>query len=217
MQSSFKVERMDQEAKKASSKAKNDFSEYMWMGDEQSFDSEIQSAIEEEDYIRSAIELLLDEEEQRESVYYGGTTTDHPPNKINYQFNGPHEQYNHPEYAYSAGNLDYNMESLQINSQPQFINQQLYYPNQPILNPRWPYQMVPRQQQPPGPDSFQHNGQNHQNGYHQHGYHQNGFQSNSHLQDGQSQGPLENQLPLESQIPHVSLKFYLEGKQRFGE
>ena len=73
---SFKVERMDEEAKNLTQNTKVDFSEYMWMEDMENYDRVIQSEIEEENYIRNSIELLLDEEE-REFVHFTSSGQPH--------------------------------------------------------------------------------------------------------------------------------------------
>lgn len=48
----------------------NAFSEYMWMEDLEKFDQEMTTKIAEEDYIRSSIEMLLEEEERSETIYF---------------------------------------------------------------------------------------------------------------------------------------------------
>ena len=50
------------------------FADYVWMGDMDKFDKEIEAQIEEEfeeeEFIKSCIEQLLDEEEERETVFF---------------------------------------------------------------------------------------------------------------------------------------------------
>ena len=129
MAAPFKVERMNEEAKKASSNQKQDFAEYMWMVDLENFDREVRSKIEEEDYIRSSIELLLDEEE-RDTVYFDPNRPSYPPQSNDVYFNKPQGQYNQIEYVYAPENIGYSMENLQIadfNQPPQ------YQQPQPVL------------------------------------------------------------------------------------
>lgn len=56
------------------------FADYMWMGEMDKFDREMEAQIEEEfeeeEFIKSCIEQLLDEEEERETVYFGGGSND---------------------------------------------------------------------------------------------------------------------------------------------
>ena len=52
----------------------NPFAEYLWMGEMEKFDEEVEAefeeAFKEEEFIKSCIEQLLEEEEERETVYY---------------------------------------------------------------------------------------------------------------------------------------------------
>lgn len=177
---SFKVERMDEKAKRASSNSKNDFSEYMWMADLDSFDRKVRSEIEEENYIRSSIELLLDEEEQRESVYYNVNNPGYDQGNGGFYFNGQQGQCCQPEYVYDNENLEYPMATLELN---QFDPQQHYYADQQaMVNPQdeWsfypPNEILPPHMQQ---NITQENGFQHQ---------QNGYHHNMQI------GPLKNQL-----------------------
>ena len=113
MSGTFKVGRMNEEAKKASSNQKHDFSEYMWMADLESFDREVRSEIEEEDYIRSSIEQLLVEEE-RATVYYNSDGNIYPPESNGQVYNEYGGQYNQGEGIYESDAMQHQMGNLDI-------------------------------------------------------------------------------------------------------
>lgn len=83
----FRVDRMEQNNDPQN--AKNEFAEYMWMEDQEGFDRAVFNEIEEENYIRSSIEMLLDEEE-RETVYFDKSGT-------GYSQQAPEEELYHQE------------------------------------------------------------------------------------------------------------------------
>ena len=53
----------------------NQFADYMWMGEMEAFDHQMEHAMEEEEFIRSCIEQLLEEEEERDTVYFNSDGT----------------------------------------------------------------------------------------------------------------------------------------------
>ena len=173
MEAPFKVERMNEEAKKASSNQKHDFSEYMWMADLESFDREVRSQIEEEDYIRSSIEQILLDEEERETVYYSDGPSYRP------QINGAFYNETPVNFYPRAENINYSMGNLEISG----YNQQGYYdhPPQSLLEQQNSWHYIPQS------DMMPHHPvpNNHLNGYH---YLQNGEQNgNNFPTNGQCQ------------------------------
>jgi len=110
----------------ANNHSKNPFADYLWMGDMDHFDQQVEAEFEEEIkeemFIKSCIEQLLDEEEEQ-TVYFGG------PNGMN-GFNGyaneqPHSlieqhiQYQNanqqvPHLNGHIGVLDQNMHSMYL-------------------------------------------------------------------------------------------------------
>ncbi|XP_065071182.1 uncharacterized protein LOC135695898 [Rhopilema esculentum] len=155
---SFKVERMDEETKNLTHYTKEDFSEYMWMEDMENYDRVIQSEIEEENYIRNSIELLLDEEE-REFVHFTSSGEPHiqlpkdvnadDPNQCNGNGLADH-------FDYMNVNQELDPQQFHCNGSNQWHDYQgqtggnFYYPNN--------YQMYP-------PNNFAFNGYV-QNDYH---------------------------------------------------
>ncbi len=110
----------------------NDFSEYMWMEDLEKFDKEMTSKIAEEDYIRSSIEMLL-EEEERETHYFDESGHEYVQNHQEQFFNGPNSTNGiHPPMQYygpmgNNASLNHAMENLG-------------------LSQRFPYQQIPPSQ-----------------------------------------------------------------------
>lgn len=131
----FKVGRMDEGAKQSAQNGNDDFSEYMWMADIDNFDREVQQKIEEEDYIRSSIELLLDEEE-RETVYFdaNGKETESENEYIYNEQQPPRQFTSQPEqqYSYQNDQLTNSMGNMAMNGYEQ---QQQQYTMTPQMNP----------------------------------------------------------------------------------
>ena len=192
---------MDEEAKRASSNAKNDFSEYMWMADLENFDREVCSEIEEEDYIRSSIELLLDEEEKG-TVYFGVENPSYPQNCNGYYMNGPQGQYD--QGAYGTENLEQDMGNIDLS---QFNQQSPYlsYPQQAIINQQGAneWNVYPQNEMLPqrprenraGQSVYYHQNKAQQNGYHPNGYHQNVYHGNGYVESIRRVDRQKNQLP----------------------
>lgn len=109
----------------ANNHGKNPFADYLWMGDMDNFDQQVEAEFEEEIkeemFIKSCIEQLLDEEEEQ-TIYYGG------PNGMN-GFNGytneqpslveQHIQYQNsnqqvPHLNGDIGALNHNMQSMYL-------------------------------------------------------------------------------------------------------
>ena len=170
MEGAFKVQRMNEEAKKASSNQKHDFSEYMWMADPESLDREVRSQIQEEHYIRSSIEQLLLDEEERETVYYKSDGSRYPSQINGAYYSEAQEQFNQGNYYPGAENINYSMGNLEISG----FNQQQYYDHPAQQQNSWHYmQQSDLMPHHPVPN-------NHPNGYH---YFQNGQQSGSRQND----------------------------------
>ena len=110
----------------ANNHGKNPFADYLWMGDMDHFDQQVEAEFEEEIkeemFIKSCIEQLLDEEEEQ-TVYYGG------PNGMNglngYANEQPslveqHIQYQNsnqqvPQFnGYNIGALNHNIQSMYL-------------------------------------------------------------------------------------------------------
>ena len=180
----FKVERMDEGAKQSAQNSKDDFSEYMWMADIEDFDREVQLKIEEEDYIRSSIELLLDEEE-RETVYFDANGKETAAeNEFIYNEQQPPRQFtSQPEqqYSYENDQLINSMENMAMNGYQQ---QQQHYAMAPQMNAYFPTGNGVPFMQPNIPQFVQPQQLHHQNYRYQHfpHHHQNGTQNNGYQQ-----------------------------------
>ena len=182
---------MNEEAKKASSNQKHDFSEYMWMADLESFDREVRSEIEEEDYIRSSIEQLLVEEECVGTIYYNSDGNMYPPqsNGLVYEHG---DQYNQGGGFYGPEPIDCQMGNLGIGES----SQQYCYDLEPqqILDPpflqndmmhRHFYQYIPQNAL-----------------YHPHNGQQNGYYYNDTAKYNQTQNNVPRDMP--NTVPPVS-------------
>ena len=95
--------------------AGNPFADYLWMGDMDKFDKEIEAEIEkefhEEEFIRSCIEQLLEEEEEQ-TVYYDNKGVNSGIQEV-------------PEVTNNFNALTQGMESLYVSHQSphhQFVN-----------------------------------------------------------------------------------------------
>lgn len=82
---------------------RDDFSEYLWMEDMESFDKEVLAELEEEEELEQVMEEMLAEEEARDTIY----------------FTGPNAQI--PYYMY-----DDDDEDLEMSPEHQFLSEHLY-------------------------------------------------------------------------------------------
>ncbi|XP_002161519.2 uncharacterized protein LOC100202553 isoform X1 [Hydra vulgaris] len=108
-------------------KESDPFAEYLWMGEMEEFDREIEAEIEEEfheeQFIMSCIEQLLDEEEEQ-TVYYqhnqnhGEAYTEvYPPYINNFTEHG-YQLQNSPHYYYNDQQLTSDINNMYITSSP---------------------------------------------------------------------------------------------------
>lgn len=126
------------------------FAEYMWMGEMEKFDEEVEKEFEEQEFIRNCIEQLLDEEEERETIFFH-------ENGIQALPNGSHNQevpngYGYPPEPCTNGyshqlngnqGLDYCMENFHIDSHLQQQVSQIV--KKSTLNPNAaPFTMNPK-------------------------------------------------------------------------
>lgn len=99
----------------ANEKSNNPFAEYMWMGEMEKFDEQLQEELLEEEFIKSCIEQLLEEEEERETVYYRqpNTQKDYYSNGYNSYPQGNQQVPN--GYTNGVESLTQDMNSLYVN------------------------------------------------------------------------------------------------------
>eukprot|EP00794_Sanderia_malayensis_P005132 gene5132-5779_t len=110
----------------------DDFSEYMWMEDLDNFDKAMVSQFAEEDYIRSSIEMLLEEEERKETIFYdeNGYEYIQDPQEQMFAENEDMNSFSSPQssssYGYNNSGLSNSMNSLNLSARP-------FVPHQPQL------------------------------------------------------------------------------------
>lgn len=113
------------------------FADYLWMGEMDKFDKEMEAQIEEEfeeeEFIRSCIEQLLDKEEERETVYFHSNDSDNPRVPVS---QNNHDGQNIRNMNGLDPNLAQNMNNMyisnnQFNRHPQQQQSRSQYQNGP--------------------------------------------------------------------------------------
>jgi len=95
----------------------NPFADYLWMGEMERFDEEVEAELEdtikEEEFIKSCIEQLLDEEEEQ-TVYFENAKSNALLNGMNGHINQYHDSNQQVPYVNGVGNLTQEMGSMYI-------------------------------------------------------------------------------------------------------
>jgi len=101
------------------------FADYMWMGEMDKFDREMEAQIEEEfeeeEFIKSCIDQLLDEEEERETVYFQRRNSRDSRKSEGHNTQRDHHQRDGHKYSHMNGqdpnHLTQNMNNMYISQQ----------------------------------------------------------------------------------------------------